>query len=61
MWEGTAGGLWPNLFILPALGSDQVAWEFSELGLGNPQSFWASCISAELPSSQWEHFVSYPV
>lgn len=39
MWEGTAGGLRPNLFILPALGSDQVAWEFSELGLGNPQGW----------------------
>lgn len=34
MWEGTAGGLWPNLFVLPALGSDQVAQGFIESGLG---------------------------
>lgn len=41
MWEGTAGGLWPNLFVLPALGSDQVAQGFTELGLGNLQG-WSS-------------------
>lgn len=39
MWEGTAGGLLPNLFVLPALGSDQVAQGFSELGLGNLQGW----------------------
>lgn len=39
MWEGTAGGLRPNLFVLPALGSDQVAQGFIESGLGNLQGW----------------------